>query len=317
MKTRLSSSSPTSLRGLLTDAPLAALPMRVLSVRERIYFPDGRTGVLLHLGNYCQEAWVAGYEPRFWEGYPMPHPHEGQCLRVTLGPYTQVNGCRALLGWQAVPADTAGVAWLPRSWAVCPGDLIRLHHQVAAVQTPALRELLQRVLSEPDFARKFLRVPASRDHHHREPGGLLRHSLETVDLLMGQWQAAATLERDLLITAGLVHDIGKVRVYRADGAYTQTGLIVHHDDLTLETLASELARLPARLADGLRHLLCRSDKARHYPRSALRSALRQADALSAERYHQAKAFEHLPDYRFRDRDDQGQSRYRLPPRAGG
>lgn len=291
--------------------------MRVLAVRERIYFPDGRTGVLLHLGNYRQEAWVACYEPRFWEGCPKSHPGENQCLQVTLGPYAEVNGCRALLGWLPVPAGEGGVGWLPRSWAVHPGDLIRLYHLMAAVRTPALRELLSRLLLEPDLARAFLRVPASRNHHHRELGGLLRHSLEVVDHLTGLWPGNAPLpERDLLITAGLVHDIGKVWAYRENGGYTETGLIMHHDDLTLEILAPHLARLPVRLANVLQHLQCRSDKSRHYPRSALKMALLQADSLSAGRYGQQQAVEGLPSYRLRGKDHQWRDWFRLPPGEG-
>jgi hypothetical protein len=304
-----------SSTGLTNDAPVSLLPLRVLAVQPRVYFDDHRTGVLVHLANYRQEAWVACYEPPYRENCPVPPL--GQCLQATLGPPAEVNGYRPLLGWQPVPPEAAGVAWLPRSWAVRPEELIRLHAQVEAVRTPELQALLHRILSAPAIARNFLRLPASRDHHHSWPGGLLSHSLETVDLLLGQWQATAVPERDLLTTGGLLHDVGKVRVYREDGSYTETGLIVHHDELTLELLAPELARLPARLADALRHLLCRSARARRYPHSALRTALWQADRLSAERDQQARAFEHLPGYRLRSRDSRGQSRYRLPPQGGG
>ena len=212
----------------------------------------------------------------------------------------------------------AGVTAIPRGWAIHPGDLVRLVHQVASIRHPSLQGLMNALLGEVQRAWAYLQMPASLNHHHNEPGGLLHHSLEVVDHLTGLWPGnAPALERDLLITAGLLHDIGKILVYRGTQGYTDLGQVLHHDALTLEILGPYLGNLDPTLANTLRHLLCRSDRDSQYPRSALKAALQQADALSAEQYYQRQAFEGLPSYRYRGRDLQGQSWYRLAPQRKG
>ena len=315
------------MRGFLdTYASSSALPMRVVQVRERIWFDDARTGALLVLGNYRQVVEVALYEPPFFESPVLGNsafstclPQVGDCLIPRLTPsISSSNPWPTLWEWQTCAPETAGVAAIPRSWAVHSGDLVRLVHQVASIAHPSLRGLVNALLGNPPVAWAYLQMPASLNHHHNEPGGLLRHSLEVVDHLMGLWPGnAPALERDLLITAGLLHDIGKTRVYRGTDGYTDLGQVLHHDDLTLEILGPYLGNIDPTLANTLRHLLCRSDKASQYPRSALKAALQQADALSAEQYYQQQAFEGLPSYRYRGRDLQGQSWYRLAPQRKG
>ena len=247
-----------------------ALPLRVLEVRDRIQFEDGRTGALLCVGNYRQVETVAVYEARYWEGLGG-WPPEGQCLRAHLSPSTvKANPWRTLRAWQPVCGEASGVAFVPRSWAIHPEDLMRLYHHVESILDPAFKALVEGIFSDTALAWKYLRLPASLNHHHNKNGGLLAHSLEVVDRVLGMWVDATSLERDLLVVAALLHDIGKVRVYRETGGYTDLGQVMHHDDLTLELLAPGLARLEPALANTLRHLLCRSDKSVHYPRSALK-----------------------------------------------
>lgn len=300
--------------------------MQVLHVREGIWFDDGRTGALLQLGNYQQLEEVALYEPPFFESPVVSDnelstflPQAGDCLTPRLMPSTsKQNPWPTLREWTPLSPEKAGLVALPRSWAINPGDLVRLVHQVASIRHPSLQGLMNELLGDAQRAWAYLRAPASLNHHHNEPGGLLHHSLEVVDHLMGLWpRNAPALERDLLITAGLLHDIGKTWVYRGTEGYTDLGQVLHHDTLTLEILGPYLATIDSTLANTLRHLLCRSERTSHYPRSALKAALQQADALSAEQYYQQQAFEGLPSYRYRGRDLQGQSWYRLVSQRKG
>ncbi|HFD86929.1 MAG TPA: HD domain-containing protein [Gammaproteobacteria bacterium] len=314
------------MKMLFSIASRPLLPMRVVEVHERIWFEDGRTGALLVLGNYQHLVEVALYEPPFFESpitsvneQVCPLPKVGDCLLPRLTPSTSAaNPWPTLREWTPLSPEKAGVPALPRSWAIHPGDLVQLVHQVASIRHPSLQGLMHALLGNAQRAWAYLRAPASLNHHHNEPGGLLRHSLEVVDHLMGLWPGnAPALERDLLITAGLLHDIGKTWVYRRTEGYTDLGQVLHHDALTLEILGPYLGNIDPTLANTLRHLLCRSERASHYPRSALKAALQQADALSAEHYCQRQAFEGLPSYRYRGRDGQGQSWYRLVPQRKG
>ncbi len=314
------------MKQLFSTVSRPFLPMRVVQVRERIWFDDARTGALLVLGNYQQLEKVALYEPPFFESpitsvnEPVcPLPKVGDCLLPRLTPSTSAaNPWPTLREWQLCSPAMAGVTAIPRNWAIHPGDLVRLVHQVASIRHPSLQGLMNALLGDGQRAWAYLQMPASLNHHHNEPGGLLRHSLEVVDYLMGLWPMnSPALERDLLITAGLLHDIGKILVYRGTQGYTDLGQVLHHDALTLEILGPYLGNIDSTLANTLRHLLCRSDRASHYPRSALKAALQQADALSAEQHYQQQAFEGLPSYRYRGRDLRGQSWYRLAPQRKG
>ena len=54
------------MKQLFSTVSRPLLPMRVVAVRERIWFDDARTGALLVLGNYQQLEKVALYEPPFF-----------------------------------------------------------------------------------------------------------------------------------------------------------------------------------------------------------------------------------------------------------
>ncbi len=81
-------------------------------------------------------------------------------------------------------------------------------------------------LSNPDFKAKpsdIEKVPASIDWHHTQEGGLLKHTLAVTLHCIGiaenmQRVYKSDIDMDSLIAAALVHDIGKVWMYRKTGS---------------------------------------------------------------------------------------------------
>ncbi len=128
------------------------------------------------------------------------------------------------------------------------------------VQTPALRDLLQTFLADEEIAALLRRAPAAKGFHHVFIGGLLEHTLSVVrilDLLSGHYEG---LNHDLVITGGILHDIGKIYEYSYDGLidYTDEGRLIGHIVMGVEMVDRKIAALPdfpAQLAMELRHVL--------------------------------------------------------------
>jgi 3'-5' exoribonuclease len=86
-----------------------------------------------------------------------------------------------------------------------------LYGVIESIKDTNLKELLKRVFTE-DFVKDFKLCPAATYYHHSYLGGLIEHTLSVVkicDVVARLYD----LNRDLLITGALLHDIGKVREY--------------------------------------------------------------------------------------------------------
>jgi len=80
------------------------------------------------------------------------------------------------------------------------------------------------------------RVPAG---HHAYLGGLLEHTVAVATMALELCTLHPRLDRDLLLTAAIVHDLGKTREYRygADVERTPEGLMLGHVQLGLRIIA--------------------------------------------------------------------------------
>jgi 3'-5' exoribonuclease len=146
-----------------------------------------------------------------------------------------------------VPLDDLEL-FLPRT----SHDLAALDHElnqrIESVQDPGLRTLLQRLLgATTEIGRGFRLAPAATRNHHAYLGGLLEHTLSVVrtcDVLAAHYGDA--VDRDLLITGALVHDIGKVREIGAQVGfpYTDEGRLLGHIVLGLRMIADEALMVP-------------------------------------------------------------------------
>lgn len=134
----------------------------------------------------------------------------------------------------------------------------RLQALIAQCGLDPLRQFLADVLDDRTTRQAFETLPASQNHHHAYPGGLLEHSLEVAQIIHRVMSRDDPVERALTETAGLLHDIGKIRTHQPDGRYQPLGYLLRHDQLTLEILAGPLQRLEKEWRDGamgLRYLL--------------------------------------------------------------
>ena len=132
---------------------------------------------------------------------------------------------------------------------------------IATIQEPHLRTLTEKYFVEDqEFIQEFKKHSAAKSVHHGFVGGLLQHTLAVTrmcDFFASQYPI---LDRDLLLTAAIFHDIGKVWELSSFPAneYTDEGQMLGHIFLGAELIGREAAKIPGFppiLATELRHCI--------------------------------------------------------------
>ena len=89
-----------------------------------------------------------------------------------------------------------------------------LEHLAGEVRDPACCALLAAVLGDDALREALRRWPATRDGHHAYLGGLLEHTVAVATLAVETCTLHPRLDQELLVTAALVHDLGRTRELR-------------------------------------------------------------------------------------------------------
>lgn len=131
---------------------------------------------------------------------------------------------------------------------------------VDKITSPYLGALLESIFNDDDILFAFKRAPAAKGMHHSYIGGLLEHTLSVTRLLDMAADHYTNTNRDLLLTGGILHDIGKIHELSFQKLidYTDQGRLVGHIVLGLELVNTKIARIegfPEHLALELRHIL--------------------------------------------------------------
>jgi 3'-5' exoribonuclease len=118
-----------------------------------------------------------------------------------------------------------------------------------SVADPHLQGLLRRIFS-PQVQNIFFKAPAAKRIHHNYSGGLLEHTLTVAQLCTRIAENYPELNRDLLVTGALLHDIGKLKEYemKVVPEYSVEGRLLGHIVMGSELITSQIN---AMRADGL------------------------------------------------------------------
>ncbi len=113
-----------------------------------------------------------------------------------------------------------------------------LEHLIGEVHDASLRSLTESLLLTGPHAAEFRRAPCTRGSHHAYLGGLIEHTVAVGTMVLETCQLHPKLNSDLLMAAGLVHDIGKVRefTYGAEFGISQEGSMLGHLNLGAELI---------------------------------------------------------------------------------
>lgn len=138
--------------------------------------------------------------------------------------------------------------------------LAELMSIVESVDNQHLKALLYAFFRDEEIADLFKRAPAAKGFHHVYLGGLLEHTLSVARLLELACAQYEGVDRDLLLTGGILHDIGKIYEFSYGRIidYTDEGRLVGHIVMGAEMVDKRIAAredFPAHLALKLRHIM--------------------------------------------------------------
>ena len=141
-----------------------------------------------------------------------------------------------------------------------PGMMRSLRTLLNQVTDINMKALIDGFWKDREFTNLFRKAPAAKNFHHGYVGGLLEHTLSVCRLAAQVADHYILLNRDLLITAAFLHDVGKIREfsYHMKIDYTDEGRLVGHLVLGVAMVDEKLRSLkdfPNELAIRLRHLI--------------------------------------------------------------
>ena len=151
--------------------------------------------------------------------------------------------------------------YLPTSEKNIEGMYEELVSYLGQVENPYLKQVLDFYFTnDKEFIKAFKGHSAAKAIHHSFQGGLLEHTLNVLKLCEKYVELYPLLSKDLLYTAALCHDIGKVRELSAfpDNDYTDEGQLIGHLVIGAEMVskaAESIPDFPPKLANELRHCI--------------------------------------------------------------
>ena len=132
---------------------------------------------------------------------------------------------------------------------------------INSIQNPYLKQLLSRFFMEDeDFIAAFKKFSAAKTVHHGFIGGLLQHTLSVTRLCDYYCKSYERLNRDLLLTAAICHDMGKIKELSAfpQNDYTDEGQFLGHIVIGTEMVGEKIREIPgfpSILASELKHCI--------------------------------------------------------------
>lgn len=138
--------------------------------------------------------------------------------------------------------------------------LEELNGYIRTIGNPYLKQLAEEFFGNRSFLELFQKHSAAKSVHHAFVGGLLEHTVSvtaTCDYLAGRYPV---LNRDLLITAAMFHDIGKLKELSEfpENEYTDEGNLLGHIYMGTEMIGRKIEGIPGfpkLLAAELKHCI--------------------------------------------------------------
>ncbi len=139
----------------------------------------------------------------------------------------------------------------------------RLLSFIACIDNDYLKELLTSIFTkDKGFVERFILSPAASRIHHAYKGGLLEHTVAVAELceFIGL-KYGDSVDKDILITGALLHDIGKVFEYMIGASgidHSRRGELEGHISIGVEFVsdyASRVSNFPKELLMEIKHLI--------------------------------------------------------------
>jgi len=154
--------------------------------------------------------------------------------------------------------------FLPVSSKDIPKMAAALKNYMDSIQDADLKTLLTEIFNDETLMKNFQKSPAAKSMHHAWIGGLLEHSLSLcflADTIASYYQKEGIpLNRDLLLTGTILHDIGKTKELASSPSfeYTTEGKLLGHIVIgvsIIEKKAAAIKGFPENKLQQLKHLI--------------------------------------------------------------
>ena len=178
------------------------------------------------------------------------------------------------------PAD-----YMPTTEKSTDGMYEELLGYIKKVDNQYLRQVLDHYfVKDETFIRNFKGHSAAKTVHHGFAGGLLEHTLSVVKFCDYMAGAYPILNKDLLFTAAICHDIGKTKELSSfpENDYTDEGQLLGHIVIGVEMIGDAVRNIPdfpEKLANELKHCIVAHHGELEYG-SPKKPALAEAMALN-------------------------------------
>lgn len=128
-----------------------------------------------------------------------------------------------------------------------------LEHLAREVYDRDLRRLLDAFLTDAKLRAELRSAPCTRGGHHAYLGGLLEHTVAVATLAFETCTLHPRLNSDILITAAILHDVGKIREFDlgAEIALSRDGALLGHVIIGHELISARAAPLEGLARDKL------------------------------------------------------------------
>ncbi len=181
--------------------------------------------------------------------------------------------------------------YIPSDYMPCSKkDINEMYEQLLVlirdIKEPHLKKLLEHFFVEDkDLIKEFKDHSAAKSIHHGFVGGLLEHSLAVANMCVYFASAYPTINKDLLVTVAMLHDIGKIYELSnfPQNDYTDEGQLIGHivmGTMMIDEVIKQIDGFPTKLGNELKHCILSHHGELEYG-SPKKPALLEALVLSA------------------------------------
>ncbi|MCL2574583.1 MAG: HD domain-containing protein [Defluviitaleaceae bacterium] len=211
-----------------------------------------------------------------------------------------VRKIRKSMAGEYLPAD-----YVPTTDKDIDAIYAAICEMIKSIENPHIGQLLTNIFIEnAKIKNDFMTNSAARSMHHAYMGGLCEHTLSVAQICDFLAPRYKFVNRDLLIAAALLHDIGKIFELSdfPENDYTDDGKLLGHIIIGVEFIATEAAKVedfPHTLKSLLQHCIL-SHHGRHeygspiLPKTMEAMLLSYADITDAHTKMLEESLEKLP-----------------------
>ena len=150
--------------------------------------------------------------------------------------------------------------FLPKSSFDPESMLAELQSILRGIRNPHLLALAETFFSDQKLMHLLKQAPGAKTIHHPYLSGLLEHTLSLLKLILKVVENYRSVDVDLLLIGGFLHDIGKVYEFSFDRSveYTDEGQLLGHLVMEVEMVNQKIAMIPdfpEELAMLVKHML--------------------------------------------------------------